>query len=88
MIKCPGTDSRYLKVSLVKCGNCGYRVETFSDEVKTRCPKCKNYVYRKNMPSCIDWCKYAPQCIGGDFYKDKKMKKDDANDKKPARKKA
>ena len=41
MIKCPGTDSRYLKVSLVKCGNCGYKVEIFSDEVKPNAPNAR-----------------------------------------------
>lgn len=75
MIKCPGTDTRFLKIEIKKCPKCGYLVEIFSDELKVRCPKCETYVY-KEMPSCIDWCKYAKYCIGEeklkDFKKDKK----------------
>lgn len=62
-MKCPGTDSRFLKVEIRKCPNCGYNVEIFSDEIKVKCPKCKNYVY-KEMQSCIDWCPYAKYCVG------------------------
>ena len=64
MHRCPGTDPRFLKVEVHKCPHCGYEVEIFSDEAKTRCPKCKKDVYRETTPSCIDWCKYARECIG------------------------
>ncbi|MCM8771593.1 MAG: phosphohydrolase [Candidatus Omnitrophica bacterium] len=68
-MKCPGIDPRFLKVEVKKCEKCGYEVEIFSDEVRTRCPKCKSYVYRE-MPSCIDWCKYAKECIGEKKWKE------------------
>ena len=32
--KCPGQDSRNLRVALYKCPNCGADVEIFSDELK------------------------------------------------------
>ncbi|MCM8817072.1 MAG: phosphohydrolase [Candidatus Omnitrophica bacterium] len=63
-MKCPGTDSRFLKVEIKKCCKCGYEVEIFSDESKVKCPVCKNYV-RKEMASCIDWCRYAKLCTDG-----------------------
>ena len=67
-MKCPGIDFRYLRVKIIKCDNCGYKVEVFSDEMRAKCPKCKEYVYRKDMPSCIDWCRYAKKCIGDKRY--------------------
>ena len=38
--------------------------EIFSDEIKANCPKCKNLIYRGRLPSCLDWCKAARDCIG------------------------
>jgi NADH pyrophosphatase NudC (nudix superfamily) len=67
--KCPGQDKRNLKLEIIACSKCGYKVEIFSDEVKVSCPKCKNLVCRERMPSCIDWCKYAKKCIGEDQYR-------------------
>lgn len=62
--KCPGSDDRSLKVELRICANCGYKVEVFSDEMNVRCPKCKKCVERERLPSCVDWCKAARQCLG------------------------
>jgi anaerobic ribonucleoside-triphosphate reductase len=67
--KCPGQDSRKLKVEIIKCSNCGYEIEFFSDELKRKCPKCKKDVFRENMPSCIEWCIYAEKCVGESYYK-------------------
>ena len=62
--KCPGQDSRKLRVSLHKCPNCSAEVEIFSDEMKVKCHKCGEVVYRDKLPSCIDWCASARQCLG------------------------
>jgi predicted Zn-ribbon and HTH transcriptional regulator len=64
IFKCPGQDDRSLKSENIKCLDCGYVLEMFSDEVKVRCPKCKSLICRKRLPSCIDWCKYAKECTG------------------------
>jgi len=72
--KCPGIDTRYLQVEEQVCKNCGYNVEIFSNEVKIICPRCKNEIYRENVPSCIDWCSYAKQCIGQEKYEQLKSK--------------
>ena len=67
--KCPGQDFRNLRVSLHKCPNCGAEVEIFSDEIKVKCQKCGENVYREKTPSCIDWCASARQCLGEERWK-------------------
>ena len=62
--KCPGQDSRNLRSAIYKCPNCGADVEIFSDELKFRCRKCGQLVYRDKTPSCIDWCPSARKCLG------------------------
>lgn len=62
--KCPGQDLNKLRVELYKCPNCGAEVEMFSDELKVKCYKCGQYIYKESMPSCIDWCPVARQCLG------------------------
>ncbi|MFN3967163.1 MAG: hypothetical protein ACK4JE_05650, partial [Endomicrobiia bacterium] len=81
--KCPGTDPRYLKIEIIKCPECGYEIEFFSDEIKVKCPKCKKDVFKEDIPSCISWCKYASECIGKEkweqikSYIDEKQQKTD-----------
>lgn len=68
-LKCPGQDDRNIKAEEIRCSGCGYRVEIFSDEIKIRCPKCKNTVIRQKLPSCVDWCKSARECLGEEKWK-------------------
>ena len=67
--QCPGQDMRNLRVELYKCPDCGAEVEIFSDEVKMKCHKCGMVIYREKMPSCIDWCASARQCLGEDRWR-------------------
>ena len=67
--RCPGQDMRNLRVELYKCPNCGAEVEIFSDELKAKCPKCGQKVYRDRVPSCIEWCAMARQCLGEERWK-------------------
>ena len=67
--KCPGQDFRKLRVSLHKCPSCGNEVEIFSDELRVKCRKCGEMVYRDKIPSCIDWCASARQCLGEERWK-------------------
>jgi predicted RNA-binding Zn-ribbon protein involved in translation (DUF1610 family) len=62
--KCPGQDRRYLKVGTLKCASCAYQAEIFSDEVKVACPRCGKLICRQRLLSCVDWCKYARECMG------------------------
>ncbi|MDD4874573.1 MAG: hypothetical protein PHE15_06350 [Dehalococcoidales bacterium] len=68
--KCPGQDFRNLRISLHKCPSCGTEVEIFSDEIKGKCQKCGEMVYREKIPSCIDWCASARQCLGEERWKE------------------
>jgi len=68
-MKCPGQDMRNLRVSILKCPNCGHEVEIFSDEMRVRCPKCHTMVFRDKVPSCIEWCASARQCLGEERWK-------------------
>ena len=70
--KCQGQDGKNLRVSLHKCPNCGYQVEIFSDEIKVRCYKCGEMVYRERVPSCIDWCASAHQCLEKERWEEMK----------------
>lgn len=67
IFKCPGQDDRNLKVETLKCPDCAYKIEIFSDEIKVHCPKCKNLVCRLRLPSCADWCKASRECMGKEF---------------------
>ena len=68
--KCPGQDFRKLRVSLYKCPSCDTEVEMFSDELKVKCHKCGEMVYKEKIPSCIDWCASARQCLGEERWKE------------------
>ena len=67
--KCPGQDIRDLRVSVHKCPNCGAEVEIFSDEMRVKCHKCGQYVHREKVPSCIEWCSSARECLGEERWK-------------------
>ena len=66
--QCPGQDGRNLKIQVVECENCGYKLEIFSDEIRVCCPRCKALVCRPRLPSCVDWCKKAPECVGQQIW--------------------
>ena len=67
--KCPGQDNRNLRVALYRCPTCETEVEIFSDEVKARCHRCGEMVYKEKMPSCIEWCASARECLGEERWK-------------------
>ena len=64
----------------IRCQNCGREVEIWTDEAKTVCPGCKKKVTRGEGQSCLDWCKYAKECVGEKIYNDhmKRAKKERA----------
>jgi predicted RNA-binding Zn-ribbon protein involved in translation (DUF1610 family) len=66
---CPGSIGlRQPKPEDVQCHTCGREVELWSDEIKARCPGCGALLTRDVPPSCIDWCKWAEQCVGTETY--------------------
>ena len=42
----------------------------FSDETRVKCPSCKNFVSKEQMPSCIQWCSQARECLGEARWKE------------------
>jgi NADH pyrophosphatase NudC (nudix superfamily) len=61
---CPGQDGRELKVTVRACPSCGSEVEMFSDEIRVKCQNCGKYVCSESMPTCIEWCAKARECVG------------------------
>ena len=68
MSKCPGQASRNLSVTNHPCPKCGYKVEFFSDELLRVCPRCRARVSQEQLPSCVEWCQAARECIGPQRY--------------------
>lgn len=66
---CPGSKAlREPTPEEMPCPNCGESVEIWTHELKATCPKCGGTVMREVMPSCIDWCKFAKECVGEEVY--------------------
>ena len=61
---CPGQEGRNLTVSVHKCPDCGNEVEMFSDEIRVKCRNCGGVVYKESVPTCIEWCVKARECLG------------------------
>ncbi len=74
MNKCPGQAAREIISQNIVCNICQQTVEIFSDEIQTRCPKCKNLVYQEVLPTCIAWCRAARECVGEEKWKHLKNK--------------
>jgi hypothetical protein len=69
MNKCPGQDKRKVVSESIICFSCGYTAEIFSDEIRVICSRCKNFIYKERLPTCLDWCKAARECIGEGKWK-------------------
>jgi HD superfamily phosphodiesterase len=65
---CPGQDKRKIAPEPIICSSCGYEAEMFSDEIKASCPQCRQVFYREVLPTCVDWCACAQECIGEQEY--------------------
>lgn len=67
---CPGSQKfKRPEPENIKCPNCGQEVEIWTDEIKVICPNCNNVILREQEgASCLDWCKYAKECVGDATY--------------------
>jgi len=61
---------RKLRVEVYRCPNCHSEVEIFSDETRVRCQKCGTMVFKERLPTCIEWCASARQCLGEERWKE------------------
>ena len=67
--KCPGSSKfRQPEPEIMSCLICNGELEIWTDEVKADCPHCKITIMREGRVMCLDWCKYARQCIGMRLY--------------------
>lgn len=72
---CPGAAqfTRTPTLKIKRCPECGGDVEIFSTELRVKCDKCSFTVYNE-LESCIQWCKYAKECVGEELYNKLKKK--------------
>ena len=49
------------------CPQCGCEVEIFSVDTQVACENCGFVIYNDTL-SCVQWCKYARQCVGDEMY--------------------
>jgi len=66
--QCPGQDPRKTQAESIICANCGYVAEIFSDEIQVKCAQCKQLICKERLPTCVNWCKAAKECIGEKKY--------------------
>lgn len=49
------------------CPRCGEIIEMFSIDTEMACENCGFLAYNDTL-SCVQWCKYAKQCVGEEMY--------------------
>lgn len=64
-----GCQGQGKEISIIEktCPQCGHEVELFSIDTQMNCENCGFTVYN-DMLSCVQWCKYARQCVGDEMY--------------------
>jgi DNA-directed RNA polymerase subunit RPC12/RpoP len=70
IFNCPGARKfKQPEPEIVRCPSCGSETEIWTDEIQAACPKCKHTIMRQPQgASCLDWCKYAKECVGQQVY--------------------
>lgn len=68
--RCPGSSAfSQPKPEVLQCPDCRVDVEIWSDEATGQCPKCGKTVIRTVSQSCVDWCRYAKECLGDEKFR-------------------
>jgi DNA-directed RNA polymerase subunit RPC12/RpoP len=69
IINCPGSQKfRQPEPKDIICPYCKTEAEIWTDEGEIVCPNCKNKIARSARQSCLDWCRYARECVGDEIY--------------------
>lgn len=69
IFNCPGSQKfKNPQPENIKCPCCGSQVEIWTDEVSAICASCGKKVARGEDQSCLDWCRYAKDCVGQEIY--------------------
>lgn len=73
---CPGAAqfTRTPTLKIKRCPECGEYVEIFSTDTQVKCDHCGFIIYN-DLESCIQWCKYAKECVGEELYDKLKRKR-------------
>lgn len=50
-----------------KCPCCGTDIEIWTIDTDALCPNCGFKIYNDTL-NCVQWCKYAKQCVGEAMY--------------------
>jgi hypothetical protein len=50
------------------CPTCNSEVEIWTHEQSRRCETCGTEVFKEHVPTCVEWCKYAIDCVGEEAY--------------------
>ena len=66
-----GCQSKSEEISIEEriCPQCGHEIEIFSVDTEAACEHCGFVIYNDQL-SCVQWCKYARQCVGDRMYED------------------
>ncbi len=56
-----------IKIMEKTCPQCGHEVEIFSIDTQAVCEHCGFVIYNDTL-NCVQWCKYARQCVGDEMY--------------------
>jgi hypothetical protein len=65
---CPGAANlKTPTLSIRKCPQCGDEVEVFSNDISVTCSNC-GFVVCNDIVTCVQWCRYAKECVGPDTY--------------------
>lgn len=59
--------SKDITINEKVCPNCGNVIELFSVDTEVACERCGFIAYNDTL-SCVQWCKYAKQCVGEEMY--------------------
>ena len=64
-----GCQSKAKEVTIEEriCPQCGNVIEIFSVDTEVVCEKCGFVAYNDKL-SCVQWCKFARQCVGDQMY--------------------
>ena len=64
-----GCQSKAKEVTIEEriCPQCGNVIEIFSVDTEAACEHCGFVIYNDKL-SCVQWCKYARQCVGDRMY--------------------
>ena len=64
-----GCQSKSKEISIEEriCPQCGHEIEIFSVDTEAACEHCGFVIYNDQL-SCVQWCKYARQCVGDRMY--------------------